>query len=61
MVNQVEKIWLTNADLQTYLGVSIDFIKDLRRDGLLHFYKLRGTIFYKKKDIDKLMESHRVV
>lgn len=61
IVNSVDKIWLSNAEAQKYLGMSADYMRDLRVDGQLHFYKLRGAIFYKKSDIDKLMERNRVI
>lgn len=61
IVDKVNKIWLTNKEAQIYLGMSADYLRYLRLDGQLHFYKLRGVIFYKKSDIDKLIETHKVV
>lgn len=59
-VVSVEKIWFTNRDAQAYLGVSIDFLKRLRADGKLSFYKVGGMVFYRKRDIDKLLERGRI-
>ena len=35
--------------------------KDLRASAQIRFYKVRGAIFYKKSDIDRLVEKGRVV
>lgn len=59
-VVSVEKIWFTNRDAQAYLGVSIDFLKRLRADGKLSFYKVGGMVFYRKRDIDKVLERGRI-
>lgn len=60
-VLDTEKVWLSNAEAQSYLGMSAGFFKDLRANGQIHFYKVRGAIFYKKSDIDRLVEKSRVV
>lgn len=60
-VLEVEKIWLTSKEAQAYLGVSVHFFKDLRASAQIRFYKVRGAIFYKKSDIDRLVEKGRVV
>lgn len=68
-INVVEKIislkeqdkeFLTTKSLSVYLGgVSKDFIKDLRESGLLPYYKVRNTIFYKISDVKRLIENNR--
>lgn len=60
-VLDMEKVWLNSREAQAYLGMSADFFKDLRANGQIHFYKVRGAIFYKKSDIDRLVEKSRVV
>lgn len=60
-VLEVEKIWLNSKEAQAYLGVSVHFFKDLRANAQIRFYKVRGAIFYKKSDIDRLVEKGRVV
>lgn len=60
-VLEIEKIWLTSKEAEAYLGVSVHFFKDLRANGQIHFYKVRGAIFYKKSDIDRLVEKGRVI
>ncbi len=56
----VEKTWLSNKEAQMYLGMSQDFFKDLRQDGILSYYKVRNAVFYRKTDIDRLVENGRV-
>lgn len=34
-VTQIEKIWLSNKEAQAYLGVGMDFLKNLRSSGVL--------------------------
>ena len=68
-INVVEKIislkeqdkeFLTTKSRSVYLGgVSKDFIKDLRESGLLPYYKVRNTIFYKISDVKRLIENNR--
>jgi len=60
-VDSLEKIWLSSAEAQKYIGMSADFLRDMRNDGMLHFYKVKGAIFYKKADIDKLIEKNKVI
>lgn len=54
--------FLTNKTILSYLGgVSKDFVKDLRESGVLPFYKVNNTIFYKVADVRKLIEKHKVI
>lgn len=57
----IGKIWLSNHDAQVYLGVGVDFFKRLRANGKIPFYKVGGTVFYRKNDIDRLLEKGRVI
>ena len=60
-LKEVEQEFLTNKTILAYLGgVSKEFIKDLRETGVLPFYKVRNTIFYKVSDVKKMIERHRV-
>ena len=64
MVSQVapiERVWLTQKDAAEYLGVSTDYIKELRLSGQISFYQPQGKlVFLKKKDIDHWIERSRV-
>lgn len=61
VVTSVDKVWLSNKEAQTYLGVGMDFFKSLRASGQLSFFKVGRTVFYRKRDIDRLIEKNRVV
>lgn len=60
-VVEVEKVWLSNTETQRYLGVSQAFLKRLRQNGAVPFYKVGGKVFYRKRDIDRLVTRGRVV
>ena len=59
-IQTFEKIWLTTKEVAEYLGMSKDFVKDLRQNGLLPYCQVNHTCFYLKKDIDRLIERHRI-
>lgn len=60
-MKEIDQEFLTNKTILAYLGgVSRDFIKNLRETGVLPFYKVRNTIFYKVSDVKKMIERHRV-
>ena len=60
-LKEADQEFLTNKTILAYLGgVSKEFIKDLRETGVLPFYKVRNTIFYKVSDVKKMIERHRV-
>ena len=60
-VKEVEVLWLTIKELQRYLGfANIDTQREWRDSGKLPYYLLGRTILYKKTDVDKFMEQHRI-
>lgn len=60
-MKEIDQEFLTNKTILAYLGgVSRDFIRNLRETGVLPFYKVRNTIFYKVSDVKKMIEMHRV-
>lgn len=60
-MKEIDQEFLTNKTILAYLGgVSRDFIRNLRETGVLPFYKVRNTIFYKVSDVKKMIERHRV-
>lgn len=60
-LKEVDQEFLTNKTILAYLGgVSKEYIKDLRESGVLPYYKVRSTIFYKVSDVKKMIERHRV-
>ncbi len=61
-VRLIDKVWLSNKEAQVYLGMSPDFFRALRESGELPFYMIgHKAIFYKKSDIDTLLEKARVM
>lgn len=61
-LKEVDQEFLTNKTILAYLGgVSKEYIKDLRESGVLPYYKVRNTIFYKVSDVRKMIEKNRIV
>lgn len=59
-LKEVDQEFLTNKTILAYLGgVSKEYIKDLRESGILPYYKVRNTIFYKVSDVKKMIERYR--
>lgn len=59
-MKEIDQEFLTNKTIMTYLGgVSKEYIKDLRESGILPYYKVRNTIFYKVSDVKKMIERYR--
>lgn len=59
-LKEVDQEFLTNKTILAYLGgVSKEYIKDLRESGILPYYKVRNTIFYKVSDVKKMIERRR--
>ena len=54
------RLWISNKEAASYLGVSKDWLKDRRNDGLLHYSVVGNTIFYIKKEIDDLVRAGAV-
>lgn len=54
------KLWLSNKEAAKYLGVSKDWLKDRREAGTLHYSVVGNTIFYIKKEIDRLIANNAI-
>ena len=54
------KLWLSNKEAAKYLGVSRDWLKDRRENGTLHYSVVGNTIFYIKKEIDRLIADNAI-
>ena len=54
------RLWISNKEAASYLGVSKDWLKDRRNDGLLHYSVVGNTIFYIKKEIGDLVRGGAV-
>lgn len=53
--------WLTTERACDYLGVSRDFLENLRNKAELSFYQVGRTIFYSVTDIDRLILKNKVI
>ena len=61
----MERYWLSEMEAIDYTGFSRTKLVDLRlrgteTGGTLPFYQIGGTIRYKRSEIDKFMENHKV-
>ena len=56
----MEKGFLTIAELQEYLSCSRAWIYVLMKEHKLPHAKLGGRVYFKKADVDKLLESKMV-
>ena len=54
------KLCLSNKEAAKYLGVSKDWLKDRRENGTLHYSVVGNTIFYIKKEIDRLIADNAI-
>lgn len=60
-VTHVTVKWLTTERACDYLGVSRDFLDNLRDNAEIAFYKVGRTIFYSVTDIDRLILKNKVI
>ena len=54
----VKKAWLTNKEAMEYLGLSRPTLQRYRASGKLPYSKIGGNIFYRREDVDALLEKH---
>ena len=59
----VERVWLNSADVMRYLNISHDVLDRLRREAKIRYYKPFGDklVFYKKSEIDEIIQKGRVI
>lgn len=56
--NNSSKNWLRTSEAAEYLGLSETQIHTLKRNGILPFTKLGGSIYFKRQDIDEVLEAN---
>lgn len=61
MKTAVDKTWFTTDNAMEYLGVSRRWLERARQSAKLKFYKVGGTIFYAKHDLDRMIERNRII
>lgn len=59
--DEFQKPFLTCAEAQRYLGVSDKYMKKLRDNALVHFYRDGRLTWYKRSDLEKYILSHKVI
>ncbi len=60
-VKEIERIYMTVADVETYLGFgNADTQREWRKQGLRHCV-LKRVVLYRKDDIDRFIERHRII
>lgn len=60
-VMDVQKVYLSFREAMMYLGVSKDFLNIRRLNGDIPYYKVGHMVWYKKSDLDALVENNRIV
>jgi len=48
---------MKNSEIKKYLNTSASTIERLKKSGQLPFTRISGTIYFKKSDVDKLIEK----
>ncbi len=59
--DEFRKPFLTCAEAQKYMGVSDKYMKKLRDNALVHFYRDGRLIWYKRTDLEKFILKHKVI
>jgi len=52
-----KKQWLRSRDVRKLLGISSGTLQTLRINGTLSFRKIGGSMFYHRRDIDKMLKG----
>lgn len=55
---QTEDPWLRSHQVRRLLNVSSGTLQNLRVKGLLPYTKIGGTLFYRREDIESMLEKH---
>lgn len=55
-----QKRWFRNTELKEYLNLSTSSIQNLKNSGELPYSKVKGTVFYDIKEINKLMDKNKI-
>lgn len=52
--------WMDSADVFEYLKISKRTLQNWRDTGVIPYYFVKGKVWYKKSEIDALLEASRV-
>ena len=56
--SQSLKKWIRTSEVCKILSISSSSVQNLRVSGILPYSKIKGTIFYKLEDVEKLLEDN---
>lgn len=51
------KSWLRTTEVKELLKISTGTLQNLRINGILSYTRIGGTLYYKYKDIERLLDS----
>jgi excisionase family DNA binding protein len=57
--NSASEFTLTEKQLAKFLGISVDLVRQLRRQGRLPFVKINSRVVYLRTDAVAFLEQHR--
>jgi excisionase family DNA binding protein len=57
--NSASSFTLTEKQLAKFLGISVDLVRQLRRQGRLPFVKINSRVLYLRTDAVAFLEHHR--
>lgn len=57
-VERLKDTWIDNQDVMKMLHISPRTLQTLRSNGTLSFSRIRGKIYYKVSDIEKLLQDN---
>jgi len=60
VVVNTDRLWMSQKEARSYLGVSKDWLDKRRVTGALHYSKVGNTIFFIKSEIDNLIRNNAV-
>lgn len=52
-----DRQWLRSAEVRKMLSISPGTLQNLRINGTLPYKKIGGSIYYRRQDIEKMMEG----
>ncbi|MCT1525050.1 helix-turn-helix domain-containing protein [Sphingobacterium hotanense] len=51
-----DRQWLRSGEIRTMLGISPGTLQNLRINGTLPYRKIGGSMYYRREDIERMME-----
>ena len=57
-VMNIRSQWMNGLEVSHALGMSYKTLLRLRKSGALPYSKINGKIYFKREDVDKLLDNH---